>query len=170
MTAARVERHALGGVSVLLPGVRLVSEANEHTHYSERAKRASSQRMVVAAVLRSARRVAVPCVVAITRIAPRDLDTDNLQGSAKHVRDEVAAWLGVDDRDPRVTWHVGQERGAYSVRVEVVPASPAATVEQRGVMTAVDLRMSADDIAGLARGETVTVGTVRLRVRRTDGP
>jgi hypothetical protein len=64
----------------------------------------------------------IPLVVTLTRIAPRTLDSDNVHGALKHVRDGVADWLGVDDGDARVTWEVGQERGAaqqYAVRVEI---------------------------------------------------
>lgn len=58
----------------------------------------------------------------LTRIAPRELDGDNLQSSLKACRDGVADWLGVDDRDPRVTWSYAQRRGAphyYAVEVQV---------------------------------------------------
>jgi hypothetical protein len=64
----------------------------------------------------------LPCVVTLTRIAPRALDDDNLRGALKATRDEVAAWLLVDDRDPRVTWTYAERRGAvreYAVEVSV---------------------------------------------------
>lgn len=35
----------------------------------------------------------------------------------------VAAWLGVDDADPRVTWQYGQRRGEYGVRIEIKEAA-----------------------------------------------
>jgi hypothetical protein len=64
-------------------------------------------------------------VVTLTRIGPRDLDSDNLAGSAKAVRDAVARWLGVDD-GPRapVEWRYAQERPAkgakrYAVRITI---------------------------------------------------
>jgi hypothetical protein len=60
--------------------------------------------------------------VHLTRIAPRELDDDNLRGALKSTRDGVADALGIDDRDPRVRWGYGQERGKvreYAVRVEV---------------------------------------------------
>ena len=62
----------------------------------------------------------LPLVVTIVRIGPKALDGDNLQGSAKAVRDEVAKYLGVDDADTetRVTWAYRQERGKYGVRIE----------------------------------------------------
>lgn len=76
-------------------------------------------------------------------MAPRGLDTDNLQGSAKHVRDAVARWLGVNDRDPRVTWHVGQEHGrVYEVRIVVRPWS-LATVGARATVEGDTVRVEA---------------------------
>jgi hypothetical protein len=66
------------------------------------------------------KRPALPAVITLTRIAPsQGLDDDNLQGSLKGCRDAVAAWLSVDDRDPRIEWRYAQERGAWAVRVEV---------------------------------------------------
>lgn len=59
-------------------------------------------------------------IVTIYRIAPRELDDDNLRGAAKAVRDSVAECLGIDDRDPRCTWNYGQIRGKvkeYAVRI-----------------------------------------------------
>ncbi len=64
----------------------------------------------------------LPCVVTMTRIAPRPLDDDNLTRSAKAVRDQLA----VDDRDPRVAWRCQQERGGvheYAVRIRLECAS-----------------------------------------------
>lgn len=51
-------------------------------------------------------------VIVITRIAPRGLDSDNLEASAKGVRDGIAAGLGIDDRSPAVRYCVSQEQGA----------------------------------------------------------
>lgn len=111
-------------VSVPIPGLRLVSEANAHTHWRVRQKRAKAQRNLVTLVLRRTvtpvMMLASPLEVTITRIAPsRGLDSDNLQGSAKHVRDAIAEILGVDDRDERVRWTVEQARGPWGVRVAV---------------------------------------------------
>ena len=60
--------------------------------------------------------------VLITRIAPRELDSDNLTSSAKHVRDGIADALAIDDRDKRVEWDVDYEKGAphtYAARVRI---------------------------------------------------
>jgi len=117
-----------------IPGVRLVSEANERGRWSKHAGRTQSQRQQAATVARSAlaslygKRGTMldgPLVVTIVRIAPTRLDSDNLVGSAKHIRDGVADALGIDDRDPRVTWHVEQRRGGvrvYGVEVTIAAA------------------------------------------------
>ena len=60
-----------------------------------------------------------PLVVTITRVAPGVLDTDNLAGAAKSVRDAIAHWLGLDDgkaeRAGLVLWQVAQRKGGKGV-------------------------------------------------------
>lgn len=147
-------------VRVEIPGLRLVSEANAHEHWRERQRRAKDQREVVRLTLRTRMKVAVPCDVMIVRVAPASLDTDNLQGSAKHVRDEIAAWLGIDDRDPRVTWRVAQVRGKpreYGVRIYVRPWSLAvvgARVRTEAETTRVEVVLTTAQRAALARALT----------------
>lgn len=104
--------------------IRVVSEANAHEHWRARQKRAKQQRGLLPVLLRAklSPPPAAPLVVELTRIAPRDLDSDNLAGSFKHVRDGIADWLGINDRSPLVTWSYAQERGpakSYSIRVEI---------------------------------------------------
>lgn len=101
--------------------LRLVSEANAHQHWRERQRRAKAQRQAVRVFWwGSALPQTKPAEVRLTRLAPRKLDSDNLQGACKHVRDEVAALCGFDDRDESVRWVYAQERAkAYGVRVEV---------------------------------------------------
>jgi hypothetical protein len=63
---------------------------------------------------------ALPCTVTMTRVAPSNgLDSDNLSGSMKAIRDAVAEWLGVDDRDARIEWKCAQRRGPWSVELEI---------------------------------------------------
>jgi hypothetical protein len=109
--------------SVLLP-IRLVSEANAHEHWRSRQRRAKAQRGTAAAVMRSLAPIppAPPLRVTITRIAPRQLDSDNLAGSGKHLRDGIADWLGIKDNHPGVEWCYAQEKGKpmeYAARVLV---------------------------------------------------
>lgn len=104
---------------LILP-LRTYSLANEREHWTVRAKRAKGQRNVAAMMMP---KVSIPCTIRLTRISPGTLDSDNLAISQKHVRDGIADKLGIDDRDPRVTWEYAQERSApkvYAVRVEVV--------------------------------------------------
>lgn len=115
-------------IDVTIHGLRLVSEANARGSWHGGASRAAAQRRAVALTLRTLRPIAVPCNVRIVRIAPSRLDDDNLARAAKAVRDQIAEWLGVDDRDPRVSWSVAQTKGGvreYAVRVIVRPWSPA---------------------------------------------
>ena len=62
-----------------------------------------------------------PWLVTVSRISPGPgVDAhDNLPAAAKHVVDEVAAWLGIDDRSPLVTWRYAQERGPWGVRLRI---------------------------------------------------
>lgn len=114
-------------VSVPIPGLKLVSEANRRDHWAAKAKRVRQQRNLVTLVLRGTvaaqMMLVAPLVVTITRIGPRRLDDDNATGSAKAVRDAVAAVLGVDDRDDRVSWRVEQARGPYGALVAVRAAA-----------------------------------------------
>lgn len=105
--------------------VRLESEANRRDHWAKKAARLKKQRAMVALVLRFVRGapvdVSTRLTVTITRIAPRELDTDNLAGSTKAVRDEIAMWLGVDDgpRGP-VTWTYEQRAEGKLYGCEIV--------------------------------------------------
>lgn len=147
-------------IDVIIHCLRLVSEANAHEHWRERQRRAKQQRELVRLTLRTRPKVAVPCDVTIVRVAPACLDTDNLQGSAKHVRDEVAAWLGIDDRDPRVTWNVVQVRGApreYGIRI-IVRAWSTTTVGARVTRSGTRLHLE----AVLTRTQRIALGRALL--------
>lgn len=117
--ALATQREALA-VRATLKGLVLVSEANAREHHHARAKRAAWQRELVARALAEHGPPPSPWRVEVTRSGPRLLDSDNLAGSAKHVRDAVATWLGVDDGpEAPVTWSVGQAKGGYVVQVLV---------------------------------------------------
>ena len=117
----------VNAITVTLP-LRTVSEANARGHWTKRAKRAKTQRSITWLALRvplaeSPVRIRLRgAVVTLTRIAPRELDDDNLRGSLKACRDGVADALGINDRDPRVEWRYAQARGRvreYAVVVTV---------------------------------------------------
>ena len=94
---------------------------NAREHHMARARRVKRERQAVAWALSVESRPALPCEVVLTRIAPSNgLDPgDNLNGALKAVRDQIAEWLGVDDKDEsRVRYRYAQERGAWGVRIE----------------------------------------------------
>lgn len=122
----------------LVLDLRIRSENNLHGNWRAHASRAKAQRSAVYDAL------SVPGMsfekndlsyarVALTRIAPRQLDGDNLQGALKAVRDGTTDWMsgglnksnlkdGVNDRDPRIYWHYAQARGQpkeYAVYISV---------------------------------------------------
>jgi hypothetical protein len=106
--------------------VKLVNGLNTREHHMARHRRAVVQRSAAKLALYKACKlidfVGEPVTITITRRGGRRMDDDGLTASAKHVRDGVADWLGIDDGDPRLTWVVKQDgapRGKHWVDVEV---------------------------------------------------
>jgi hypothetical protein len=96
--------------------IKIESSLNLREHWRKRANRNTSHRAAAYFALKAAKiKPALPCVVTLTRVAPRDLDDDNLAGGFKSVRDGVADWLGIDDRDKRVQWRYEQRKGKPKV-------------------------------------------------------
>lgn len=112
-------------VYIKLP-LRTVSLANQREHWRKRHRRTKAERQ---AAFLATPKLTPPCVVTLTRIAPRALDDDNLRGAFKAIRDGVADRLGVNDADPAVSWRYDQRRGKpkeYAVVVEIA-AKPTTT-------------------------------------------
>ena len=111
--------------------IRTVSEANQREHWTDRNRRKKSQQEAtllalhdfqVSSSLETMTRVdfvGEGVDVHLTRYASRALDSDNLVGSMKHVRDAIAYWLGIDDGDPRVRYQVGQRVAAKPSRTKI---------------------------------------------------
>jgi hypothetical protein len=100
--------------------LRLASPLNARVHWTARAKRAQNERAIARTALahrwtHEGHRAPwpTPTMCALTRIAPRFLDDDNLAGAFKAIRDEVASFFGVDDgpKGP-IVWCYGQRHGA----------------------------------------------------------
>lgn len=104
--------------------IRTVSELNTREHWAKTHRRRKMQREVVGHCLNTKQRPSLPVDVFLTRLAPRAFDRgDNLNASFKAIRDQIAAWLGVDDADERVVWHYDQRKGKpkeYAVLIEVL--------------------------------------------------
>lgn len=104
-------------MTVDLP-LRIESVANLREHWAAKAKRTKAHRMAALAI----KPHPLPCVVTLTRIAPRALDDDNLRSGFKGLRDGIADRLGIADNDPRIEWRYAQERGKpkeYAARVQI---------------------------------------------------
>jgi hypothetical protein len=115
--------------------VRTVSETNAREHWAKRHKRRAGIRTAVGLVVAGAlagSKVSAPCEVQLTRHAPSaGLDDDNLVSSLKSARDAVADALGVNDRDPRITWRYAQTRskaGKWAVEVAIIRGGGVANV------------------------------------------
>lgn len=107
----------------------LPSAANLREHWAVKAKRVEAQRKMTALRLKTQglewlahakrilgnERMRVGCI--LTRVAPRQLDDDNLQSAFKALRDEVAAQVGIDDGSDRWHWEYHQRKGAPGVEV-----------------------------------------------------
>jgi hypothetical protein len=110
-------------LTIALP-LRVFSEMNARTHWSVRHRRLSAHRALVRMRLAAERAwpPSFPVEVTLTRIAPSELDGDNLQSGCKGLRDGIADALGVDDRHPGIAWRYAQRRGAprqYGVEIVV---------------------------------------------------
>lgn len=101
--------------------IRIVSVANRREHWSKRHKRAQAHKKAALMVPKAS----LPCQVTLTRVAPKAggwMDSDNLQTAFKALRDGIAARLGVDDADDRVTWVYRQQAGPhYAALVKIEP-------------------------------------------------
>lgn len=124
-------RRAVEGASAPLMNLEFdapiitVSEANRREHWTARSLRRRLQRTAMTVFLKNAlqgRSIQLPCLVKLTRIGPKAMDSDNLAGSQKGLRDAIAQVLGVDDGDPRIKFDYAQEaigRREYNVRVSI---------------------------------------------------
>ena len=111
--------------------IRTVSGMNAREHWRKRAKRVEAERFAVRLAIVQQYGAQLPeapkrpCIVKLTRIGPtRGLDPfDNLPSSLKGVVDEIANWLGVDDRkSDLVRYECAQRRGPqWMVEVEIFP-------------------------------------------------
>lgn len=97
-------------ICMVLP-IHIISEANIRSHWRVKAIRVASHREIASTMLRKHQPPPAPAKITITRIAPRELDDDNLASGAKATRDGVADWLGIDDGDKRLSWRYNQRRG-----------------------------------------------------------
>jgi hypothetical protein len=133
--APGLQEHLVG--TITLP-IKTVSEMNKREHFMAKARRAKEARKVAGlacgAPLARFRKGLEDgndrtVELRLVRVAPRELDDDNLRGALKAVRDGITDALGLpSDRDARLVWGYEQTRGKpkeYAVRV-IVTWMPAA--------------------------------------------
>lgn len=102
---------------------------NKREHWRPVAARAKAQRVATHLMMRATAGIPAARIiwlekggvtVTMTRVGPRDLDTDGLAASLKACRDGVADGLKLEnDNDPRISWLYAQRRGPYAVEIEI---------------------------------------------------
>jgi hypothetical protein len=105
--------------TVVMP-LRLPSLANCRLHWRALHRLKVDQQFMVYGHMLAAKLPPLPATVTLTRVGPRKLDSDNLAGAFKFVRDQIAGLYGVDDGSPLYVWQYGQEVGReYAIRVAI---------------------------------------------------
>lgn len=104
--------------------IELPSLLNTRMHWTKMLRLKNRQKAAVKKYIKDAIVPSLPLIVTITRIGPRELDGDNLQGACKYVRDEIARRVGVDDRSKLYTWVYLQRKGKYRVDIEFTHRNP----------------------------------------------
>jgi len=119
-------------IEFTIPGMVVVTPTNQRGRWQKGWTRTRAQRKILRVLLDAkAKRLSLPLVVTLTRVIGargRNLDPfDNLPSAFKHLVDEIAAWLGVNDaRSDLVRYVAAQERssdGKWSVRVSIQAAA-----------------------------------------------
>jgi hypothetical protein len=112
-----------GGLWLRLP-IHTVNESNHRECWAAKDKRRAGQRSAVGLALGvHPRLMGERFAIQLTRWGIGRLDAhDGLPRSMKAIADEVAAWLGIDDGDERLTWSYAQNVGwvyGVDIRIEV---------------------------------------------------
>lgn len=104
--------------------IKLPSLLNLRMHWTKLLRMKKKQREEVCIALRNVTIPPLPLRVILTRVGPRKLDDDNLQGAFKYVRDEIARKVGVDDGSSLYTWEYRQRNDPgnkkYLIEIEIV--------------------------------------------------
>ena len=92
-------------------GIKTVSEANQREHWRVRHERKKLQQSHFSVLWKYYKPVInLPAEITFARHSCKELDSDNLAGAFKHVQDQLAKELGVDDGDGSVKWRYEQKR------------------------------------------------------------
>lgn len=116
---------------VHIAGLKLPTGLNQRGHYLKIAKRVEAEHAAVGWHLNAAHPLPppLPVVVTIVRWGKNKVDSDNVAGAEKGVRDAVARYLRLppgpggrpDDSDPRVRWVEWGGLGPPGVTIAIEP-------------------------------------------------
>ena len=115
--------------------LKLESEANSNEHWSKSYKRHRMQKKIIRAYLKKeycspllSVMFEIPICVTLTKYAPREFDSDNLQSAFKYIRDAISEYVtgctiaGRADNDTRISWDYKQEKTKnkeYYITIEI---------------------------------------------------
>ena len=97
--------------------IRIQSESNLREHWTKKHKRQKKQKLVLRQYLMTLEKPSLPVEITLVRIAPRQIDVDNMWSGVKIAIDTIADWLipghmpGIADGDRRLTFRVEQKKG-----------------------------------------------------------
>ena len=109
--------------------IHLRSESNIHDHWTKKNKRKNAVKIALRSGLTGMERPRLPCKIILTRIAPRQLDIDNLWSSMKTPIDIFCDWIipglppGRADNDSRIEIECKQRKGKpreYAIEAEFI--------------------------------------------------
>jgi hypothetical protein len=113
--------------------LKTVSESNSSEHWSKKAKRHKNQKKAIwFELLTKKSGIQLPCIIKLSRVAPRLLDDDNLVSSFKWIRDAIAEEItgiqiaGRADDTPMIKWQYAQEKGLpkeYAIKIEILSST-----------------------------------------------
>ncbi len=111
----------------ILP-IKLVSP-NIQEHWTKKYKRNKQQEWIIKTCwLTHETNVQLPCIVTLTRLAPREFDYDNMVPAFKHVKDSIADLIipglapGRADGSKQIEWRYEQEKAKkQGIRIQICP-------------------------------------------------
>lgn len=110
-------------MTVITIPLRTGRGGNDRMHWRAALRQKNGEKQATAWAIAQAKpeKPQLPCRVLLTRVAPGNgLDDDQVPAALKYVRDEVARWIGVDDKHRDIVrYEYAQQRGPWAVLIEV---------------------------------------------------
>ena len=109
----------MGQRVILEAPTKTINPLNIREHWRVRAKRVKRERTHTAMMLMGRKLPPLPVDIHMVRLSPGTLDDDAVPGAFKGIRDEIAAWFNLDDRDKRLRFTYGQAKGKLGVQITI---------------------------------------------------